>query len=106
MTNKENLIRLPAEDFYRKMRRLFMTMSKSEIIMWLNDEVSEVTPNNEKRISGKHACPYCGQCWVWSQSRWNKARMQGYLIIKCRSCANDFMAYREEDGIVNERLLE
>ena len=102
MTNKESLTNLTSNDFYRKMKRLFMTKTKSEIIKWLDSDASK--PDVTKRISGRHKCPYCGQVWVWSQTRWNIAREQGYLLIRCKKCNEDFIAYREKDGVVNEKI--
>lgn len=80
-----------------------MTKTRSELITWLDSEVSTVS-TEEKRISGKHKCPYCGQVWVWSHARWNRAREQGFLVIRCRSCDGEFVAYREKVGIVNEKV--
>ena len=95
MTNRDELNRLSTEDFYRKLKKMFTTMSKTEIIAWLNSESVKPRPIEVNSDNRKQRCPNCGQHWTWSQPRWNFASQHGYLYIKCKKCGLQYVAWGE-----------
>ena len=93
MTNKDMLISLSSEDFYRKVKNLYDTMTKKEMIEWLSAEYIKPKKITKIAHNKNQKCPHCGQTWVWSQGRWMTANTTGRLILTCKRCKKYFVAY-------------